>query len=147
MGAAVIPLPRADGAQANLLPDLTPLLDVIFIVLVFFLLTAQTPLMQLAVQLPQSREQLPTAVVAKDERVRVQLDAAGNWQLDGALQADFATLRSALLQAFSAADQPGLDLALDRQAPLSAFLDLMALLQQQGVQDSRILLEAPYEMP
>lgn len=143
----MIRLPQADGTQANLLPDLTPLLDVIFIVLVFFLLTAQTPLMQLAVHLPQSREALPAAVASSDERMRVQLDAAGNWQLNGAAQVDFATLRSALSQAFSAADQPGLDLALDRQAPLSAFLDLMALLQQQGVQDSRILLETLHETP
>lgn len=147
MGVVVIRLPQADGTQANLLPDLTPLLDVIFIVLVFFLLTAQTPLLQLAVHLPQSRETLPAAMAGSDERVRVQLDAAGNWQLNGAAQTDFAALRRALLQAFSAADQPGLDLALDRQAPLSAFLDLMALLQQQGVQDSRILLEALDETP
>ena len=143
----MIRLPQADNAQANLLPDLTPLLDVIFIVLVFFLLTAQTPLLQLAVHLPQSREALPAAAAGSDERVRVQLDAAGNWRLNDAEQADFAELRRALLQAFSATDQPGLDLVLDRQAPLSAFLDLMALLQQQGVQDSRILLEALDETP
>ena len=39
--------------QASLLADLTPLLDVIFIVLVFFLLTANTPLLSLPMQTAQ----------------------------------------------------------------------------------------------
>tara|TARA_R100001244_G_scaffold99282_4_gene74141 strand:+ start:940 stop:1371 length:432 start_codon:yes stop_codon:yes gene_type:complete len=140
VGVAVIRLPAAAEQQTSLLPDLTPLLDVIFIVLVFFLLTAQTPLLELPLQLPHSQEAL-SAAAASGERVQVQLDAREQWRLNGAPQADFAALRGALHAAFAADQTLGLDLALDRQAPLSAFLDLMALLQQQGIQDSRILLE------
>lgn len=143
----MIRLPAATAAQGNLLPDLTPLLDVIFIVLVFFLLTAQTPLLELPVQLPQSREALPAASAGSGERMQIQLSAEGNWRLNGAQQADFSALRTELTVAFTADNAAGLDLALDRQAPLSAFLDLMALLQQQGIQDSRILLEANHETP
>lgn len=146
MGAAVIRLPATSNAPVTLLPDLTPLLDVIFIVLVFFLLTAQTPLLELPLQLPQSREALAPAS-ASGQRLQVQLAADGSWRLDGAAQADFAELRGALQQAFAADGCAGLDLALDRQAPLSAFLDLMALLQRQGIQDSRILLEPNHEAP
>lgn len=147
MAVAVIRLADAQNAQANLLPDLTPLLDVIFIVLVFFLLTAQTSLLELPLDLAQSREPLAPAGTGAGERLQVQLAADGRWRLDGAQQADFTELRGALQQAFAAPDKPGLDLALDRQAPLSAFLDLMALLQQQGIQDSRILLEPNHEAP
>ena len=143
----MIRLPAASNSQGNLLPDLTPLLDVIFIVLVFFLLTAQTPLLELPLQLPQSREALPTASAGNGERMQIQLSADGTWRFNGAQQADFSRLRTELTAAFVADNTVGLDLALDRQAPLSAFLDLMALLQQQGIQDSRILLEANYETP
>lgn len=143
----MIRLPAAHGAQATLQPDLTPLLDVIFIVLVFFLLTAQTPLLELPLQLPQSREALATAHAGAGERLQVRLSAEGHWRVNGMPQPDFDALRAALLQAFAGAGKPGLDLALDRQAPLSAFLDLMALLQQQGIQDSRILLEANHATP
>lgn len=143
----MIRLPAASSSQSNLLPDLTPLLDVIFIVLVFFLLTAQTPLLELPLQLPQSREALPTANAGNSERMQIQLFAGGAWRFNGVQQADFNTLRTELTAAFAADNAAGLDLALDRQAPLSAFLDLMALLQQQGIQDSRILLEANHEMP
>lgn len=147
MGVVVIRLPAASNSQGNLLPDLTPLLDVIFIVLVFFLLTAQTPLLELPLQLPQSREALPTASAGNGERMQIQLSAEGAWRFNGVQQADFNRLRTELTAAFVADNTVGLDLALDRQAPLSAFLDLMALLQQQGIQDSRILLEANHETP
>ncbi len=143
----MIRLPAANTAQSNLLPDLTPLLDVIFIVLVFFLLTAQTPLLELPLQLPQSREALPTASAGNAERLQIQLSAQGGWRFNGEQQADFSVLRTELIGALAAANAVGLDLALDRQAPLSAFLDLIALLQQQGIQDSRILLEASHETP
>ena len=66
----MIRLPATTAAQGNLLPDLTPLLDVIFIVLVFFLLTAQTPLLELPLQLPQSREALPAAIGVLTARSR-----------------------------------------------------------------------------
>jgi len=143
----VIRLPAASSTQSNLLPDLTPLLDVIFIVLVFFMLTAQTPLLELPLQLPQSDETLPAASASKGERLQIQLAADGRWHLNGTPQADFSALRTELKQAFAADTNASLDLALDRQAPLTAFLDLMALLQQQGIQDSRILLEAHHESP
>jgi biopolymer transport protein ExbD len=147
LGAVVIRLPAASSSQSNLLPDLTPLLDVIFIVLVFFMLTAQTPLLELPLQLPQSDEALPAASAGKSERLQIQLTADGHWHFNGVQQADFPALRAELTQAFTANSNASLDLALDRQAPLTAFLDLMALLQQQGIQDSRILLEAHHESP
>ena len=143
----MIRLPAASSAQSNLLPDLTPLLDVIFIVLVFFMLTAQTPLLELPLQLPQSDEALPAASAGKSERLQIQLTADGHWHFNGVQQADFPALRAELTQAFTANSNASLDLALDRHAPLTAFLDLMALLQQQGIQDSRILLEAHHESP
>ena len=98
-------------------------------------------------QLPQSREALPTANAGSGERMQIQLSAEGAWRFNGVQQADFNRLRTELTAAFVADNTVGLDLALDRQAPLSAFLDLMALLQQQGIQDSRILLEANHETP
>ncbi len=143
----MIRLPAASSSHSNLLPDLTPLLDVIFIVLVFFMLTAQTPLLELPLQLPQSDEALPAVSAGKSERLQIQLTADGHWHFNGVQQADFPALRAELKQAFAADGNASLDLALDRQAPLTAFLDLMALLQQQGIQDSRILLEAHHESP
>ena len=106
----MIRLPAASSSHSNLLPDLTPLLDVIFIVLVFFMLTAQTPLLELPLQLPQSQEQLPAGSAGKNERLQIQLAADGRWHLNGTPQADFSALRAELKQAFAADSQASVDI-------------------------------------
>ncbi|SEK63824.1 Biopolymer transport protein ExbD [Atopomonas hussainii] len=136
----MIRLPEADSSGSSLLPDLTPLLDVIFIVLVFFLLTAQMPLKTLPLDLPKVPEDHPPAANAPDERLQIALNADGQWYLDDAPQSDFAALRVALDSRLTSTP-PGIDLQLDRQAPLDAFLRLVSLLQDRGAHDTRILME------
>lgn len=84
----MIRLPAASSSHGNLLPDLTPLLDVIFIVLVFFMLTAQTPLLELPLQLPQN-EALPAVSAGKSERLQIQLTADGHWHFSGVTSRPF----------------------------------------------------------
>lgn len=138
----MIRLPAASSSQATLLPDLTPLLDVIFIVLVFFLLTAQTPLLERALLLPQDQQQSAQALQPEAQRRLLELDATGAWRLD-AEPLGFAALRDQL----HGQSQPALDLAIDRQAPLAEFLDLIVLLQEQGVEDVRMLMESTPDAP
>lgn len=142
----MIRLAQSSPSGVSLLPDLTPLLDVIFIVLVFFLLTAQTPLLELPMQMAQSQETLEPAV-ASGERMRIQLDEEGNWQFNTTDYDSFAALRSQLLSNLGEVKAAGLDISLDRRAPLTTFLDLMAMLQQHGIEDSRILLEPVKDAP
>ncbi|MDY7219325.1 biopolymer transporter ExbD [Denitrificimonas sp. JX-1] len=136
----MIRLPQAGVPSASLLPDLTPLLDVIFIVLVFFLLTAQQPLLELPLDLPKSAS-APSAAEHTVERTVIMLDEHGAWRFAGQPQADFNTLRAVLEQ------QPpdAVDLALHQQAPLEQFLQLLAVLQTLGIDDTQILMEAQGE--
>lgn len=138
----MIRLPPATTANASLLPDLTPLLDVIFIVLVFFLLTAQVPLLQRPLDLPQDQRDGASVVTADAERQLLELDAAGRWRLD-----DRPINSSGLPEALNSATHPALDLAIDRQAPLAAFLDLIVLLQEQQIDDIRMLMEPTPDAP
>lgn len=138
----MIRLPPASTANASLLPDLTPLLDVIFIVLVFFLLTAQVPLLQRPLDLPQDQRDSASMVTSDAERQLLELDAAGRWRLD-----DRPLSLSGLPEALNSATDPALDLAIDRQAPLTAFLDLIVLLQEQQVDDIRLLMEPTPDAP
>jgi len=138
----MIRLPPASTANASLLPDLTSLLDVIFIVLVFFLLTAQVPLLQRPLDLPQDQRDSASMVTSDAERQLLELDAAGRWRLD-----DRPLSLSGLPEALSSVTHPALDLAIDRQAPLTAFLDLIVLLQEQQVDDIRLLMEPTPDAP
>lgn len=132
----MIRLPPSPTSNASLLPDLTPLLDVIFIVLVFFLLTANQPLLEMPVALPNTEQPLATASVNEDREVII-LDQDGQWYYRNRLQAGFAELQQQLTQ-----DAPqSLDLALHKQAPLADFLQLMALLNTLEITDTQILME------
>ena len=133
----MIRLPPANAGNASLLPDLTPLLDVIFIVLVFFLLTAQVPLLQRPLDLPQDQHNSAQPGLVDGQRRVLELDAAGHWRLD-----DQPLSFNELPQALHSEARPALDLAIDRQAPLAAFLDLIALLQEQQIDDIRMLMES-----
>lgn len=136
----MIRLPPSGPGTASLLPDLTPLLDVIFIVLVFFLLTAQTPVLQRPLALPQDHRQSAAPGQTDAPRRVLELDAAGHWRLDEQPLA-FTALRDSL----NTQPRPALDLAIDRQAPLAVFLDLIVLLQEQGVEDIRMLMEPTHD--
>ncbi|AKX56068.1 ExbD/TolR family protein [Thiopseudomonas alkaliphila] len=132
----MIRLPPSISPNNTLLPDLTPLLDVIFIVLVFFLLTANQPLLEMPVDLPATEESLAPAT-AEQRREVIILDQTGQWYYRNRLQTDFASLKQQLIS-----DAPQhLDLALHKQAPLADFLQLMALLNQLQITDTQILME------
>ena len=139
----MIRLPQAGIPSASLLPDLTPLLDVTFIVLVFFLLTAQQPLLDMPLDLPQSDAELSPAVSAPSERMLIMLDERGVWRFAGQPQASFKSLRESLEREPPAA----VDLALHQQAPLEKFLQLLAVLEHLGINDTHILMDAQTSTP
>lgn len=138
----MIQLPPANTANASLLPDLTPLLDVIFIVLVFFLLTAQAPLLQRPLDLPQDQRDSASAGAVDTQRQLLELNASGLWRLDDQLLS-----LDELPLALGQTERPAQDLAIDRQAPLAAFLDLILLLQEQQIEDIRMLMEPAADAP
>ena len=91
----MIRLPEETG-NGSLLADLTPLLDVIFIVLVFLLLTANTPLLDIPVALPDSAATVEVASRGESERVTLVLHGDGHWQLAEESFAGWPELQAAL---------------------------------------------------
>ena len=133
----MIRLSQAQIPSASLLPDLTPLLDVIFIVLVFFLLTAQQPLLELPLDLPKSDAALIDAVSAPSERMVIMLDEQGVWRFAGQPQASFNSLREAL----ESHPPTAVDLALHQHEEFHDGLKVL-LLETLGIDDTQILMEA-----
>ena len=132
----MIRLPPA-AEPPGLLADLTPLLDVIFIVLVFFLLTAQTPLLQVPLRLPDSLD-ATTAVAGEKERRQLLFLADGAWQLDQLHFADWTALRDAA----PLAPDDALDIAVEQGAQADDLLRLLAWLTASGVNDISLLMES-----
>lgn len=133
----MIRLPEETG-NGSLLADLTPLLDVIFIVLVFLLLTANTPLLDIPVALPDSAATVEVASRGESERVTLVLHGDGHWQLAEESFAGWPELQAALKAQPN--PQP-LDVAVEKDAQAAPLLKLLAWLTAAGRTDIRMLME------
>lgn len=121
-------------------PDLTAMLDIIFMLLVFFILTSGTAFRALDLQLPSSDQ--PQLHVAKDAKTVVLGIAADHFQLDELKVASLAEVASALTGSYAAGENIHLVIATDKDVPIQRFLDVLAKLKDQDIEVASILTEA-----
>jgi biopolymer transport protein ExbD len=117
--------------------DLTPLLDILFILLVFFMLTAGSPLRVLETSLPSVSESLPS--LSGSESVVLEIRER-SYAVAGAPAGDFESLKRALHAALRAKPGQELVIASDKRAPIEALLRVLAYLQSQGIEAANIIL-------
>ncbi|WP_226703945.1 ExbD/TolR family protein [Microbulbifer elongatus] len=131
---------KREFSLANLAPDLTPLLDIIFIVLVFLLLTANMRLASLPMDLPASEH---IAAIMPSEPITISLSNRGPhlWGIGDRGFSNQAEFEQALLVALLAEPERAVALASDRNVPVQRMLDLFALLQKQGVAVAEIAMQ------
>ena len=131
-----------DGsAQASIGIDLTPLIDIIFIVLVFLLLTANTQLLTLPVDVPKEADSELTGLSQEQHLSITILTEAPHWALNGQPFEEFAQFEAAFIQAYT--DSPAINVvvAADKNAPVQPLMTVLALLQRQQITNTQILME------
>ena len=131
---------RAPGLTV---PDLTALLDVIFILLVFLLLTANIAPKALEVALPQDRiaqahplkinNQIGITLFSEPNRWGVQQQEFNNWE----------SFTTALKQQINSVADPKIVLAGDKEVSLQKLLQLFSWLQQHQLNAAQILVRQP----
>lgn len=137
----MIPLqPRDSGenAKTDMAPDLTPMLDVLFILLLFFMLTAGVVFQSLNLKLPTG--------ATDDENVsrmprHILLEIRpGAFALDGRVVNGFDALKSAIPLAIR--DKPGHEfvIASDKDVAIDALLKVLTFLRSQNVEAANILM-------
>lgn len=134
------PEPAQSGWRA-LTPDITPLLDIIFIVLVFLMLTANIPLQSLEVDLPKTDSEALNSV--QDNKAMTINLLAGDpaWALQGEKYADWEAFKPVLLERLPALKEAELVLASDREVTVDNMMKLLAFLQEHEIQATQILME------
>ncbi|NVD08878.1 biopolymer transporter ExbD [Vibrio sp. JPW-9-11-11] len=126
-------------SSLGLTPDLTPLLDIIFIVMVFLMLTAAVKLESLDVDLPASDSQAVTEVDQKSITVNI-LAEPPYWAIDGQRYIDWQNFTLALLEEHSAKQTP-IVIGADKTAEVQHLVKLLGFLQQNGIQATQLLTE------
>lgn len=121
--------------------DLTPLIDIIFIVLVFLLLTANTQLLSLPVDVPTEADSNLSAV-SQEKHIAINvLVNEPHWALDGKSYADFDEFEAAFSNSFKANPKAKVIIAADKTAPVQPLMTVLAALQRQNISNTQILME------
>ncbi|MFV8457981.1 ExbD/TolR family protein [Vibrio owensii] len=128
-----------DNSSHGLTPDLTPLLDIIFIVMVFLMLTAAVKLDSLDVNLPSTDSQAVTEVDKQSITVNILKDEP-HWAINGKSYIDWENFTIALLEESKSTDKP-IVIGAEKTADIQSLVKLLGFLQENGIQATQLLTE------
>lgn len=123
-------------------PDLTPMIDIIFIVMVFLLLTANVSVQTLNVDIPKTEE--TNQLTSPDKPVisiGILHSEEQKWALDGEKFNDWNTFTSALLKTRNRFPDKPLVIAADKKANVESLLNLFSFMQKHQIPATNIVME------
>ncbi|GEA51917.1 biopolymer transporter ExbD [Vibrio inusitatus NBRC 102082] len=122
-------------------PDLTPLLDIIFIVMVFLLLTANITIKTMEVAIPQTDD----AQVLNDQDKEVIavniLASEPKWAIDGVSFQSWEEFTDELRLQVQASPKRDLIISPDKSADVESMLKVLAWLQNNNIDATNIVME------
>ncbi len=128
-----------DSLLQELAPDLTPLLDILFILLVFFMLSARVALQSLDITLPSS---VAGSLSPINQSAHILLEIQEQaYVLDGEKISDFRQLETAISGLTLARPSDEIIIAGDRRISIARLLKVLAYLRSQGIEAANILME------
>lgn len=136
---------RRKAEQEPVELNLTPLIDVVFLMLIFFMVTTTFQKeSELKVQLPRASAINPPTPA---ERIDLVVGTQGQYLVNGRelVNNQTATLRAALQQASSGNKQIPVVIRADRQSPVQALVTAMDAAAQAGLSRQAISTAKPSE--
>ena len=133
-----IPESKRGNIIADLMPDLTPLLDVMFMLIVFFLLTANAVPYALDVDLPEDNESVSQAVKDPD-MLSIKLLAGEGWRINDTTYDDEASFKRALEEKIE--DDKKVIIIGDKEASMQKLLSVMAFLRKHNIEAADIVMK------
>ncbi|PIE25266.1 MAG: biopolymer transporter ExbD [Neptuniibacter caesariensis] len=121
--------------------ELTPLIDIIFIVVVFLLLTANTRLLTLPIDVPVSDSQLGSSKQTDTPLTISLLPEAPHYAIDKQKYHDWDDFKAILLNTIGTQKDRPLVVAADKDASVEPLLKLLALLNEQQITNTQILMK------
>lgn len=116
--------------------DLTPMIDVVFLLLIFFLITSIFSRPSLPLNLPEAE----TAQLADEPEVSVALKVDGTMLLNGR-QIALAELYPALRARYEGKKKGGITLLSDKGVPFGRVVEVMDQAKKAGAEDIAVLAE------
>jgi len=120
--------------------DLTPLLDIIFIVMVFLMLSANIKLQSLEVDLPTTDTSAMQVVDNKAVTINI-LAAEPRWAIDGETLSDWTAFQEQLIKMVQEKPDTEWIIAADKTSDVQYMVKLLGFLQQHNIQATQLLIE------
>ncbi len=134
-----IPASKRGDIITDLLPDLTPLLDVMFMLIVFFLLTANAVPYALDVNLPEDAEAVSQAVEDPDMLSVTLLPGEDGWKINETFYNEEQAFKKALKAQVQ--DNKQIIIIGDKDVSMQKLLSVMAFLRKHNIEAADIVME------
>lgn len=128
-------------SNLSFVPDLTPLLDIIFIVMVFLLLTANISIQTMNVDIPTTSD---TAILQSPPADVIAINILAtepNWAIQKQTFSDWESFNEVLLKQHKANPEHSLVVAIDKDVAVEKMLKLLAFLQHNKINATSIIME------
>jgi len=126
-----------DYSLRTIAPDLTPLIDIIFILIVFLILTSNPAIVELMVELPQKEDQKLEAFSQNEKSVMLKIEGKNKFSLNEERLSELSVLKSKLAQI---SDEKELVIAGDKTLSLEIFLSVLAVVEELKIKNTRVLM-------
>ncbi len=134
-----IPAEKRGQIVSDLMPDLTPLLDVMFMLIVFFLLTANAVPYALDVTLPEDKDEMVQAVEDPNMLSITLLPKKDEWKIDDKLYQDEQSFKNAL--ELQIKDKKEVIIIGDKDVSMQKLLTIMSFLRKYNIEAADIVME------
>ncbi len=135
--------PATEGVLGT--PEITPLIDIVFIVIVFLLVTANTPLLSMPVSVPSADQDVILSGEKTKKLVVTISPTKPYWHIDKESYQSWLDFKGALLKEIRSSEK-SITIAADKAAPTEPLLKLLSLLNQQSITNATIIMNTPSEM-
>lgn len=120
--------------------DLTPLLDIIFIVMVFLMLTASIRLDSLDVNLPSTETSAVSEIDSESITVNI-LDREPYWAINSKEYIDWDNFKIALLEETNTNTDKPIVIGADKKADVQHLVKLLSFLQDNAIPATQLLTQ------
>lgn len=124
----------------DFIPDLTPLLDVLFILIFFLILTTNTLPYKIDLELPQDKEDVAEVSNQPNNLIIKILAENKGWFIAEQKFLDFSNFKNTLLNNYQKNQQQVIIMS-EPQVAVEQFIDLLLFLQKNNIQTADILVQ------
>lgn len=129
---------EGDAGLADLAPDLTPMLDILFILLVFFMLTAGAVFQSLDLTLPEDKtDSVPPLEAREHIVVEIKPD---EYLIDKKSINEFNTFKDIFAKTRQDFPEREVVIAGDKEVSIERFLEVLTYLKSQDIDAANILM-------